>query len=82
MLLLETVPGAVVHNMRVEADAFRFSLEGCEDTRITIEVEPDEIYRIHINGQNIGNVKSNMAGKVVFSMELDATFQSVEVIKA
>ena len=82
MLLLETVPGAAVHNLRVEAEKISFSLEGREDTRITIEAEPDEIYRIHINGHNIGNVKSNVSGKVVFSMELDATVQSVEVTKA
>jgi hypothetical protein len=81
MLLLETVPGTVVHNLNVTADAAAFSLEGREDTRITLELEPDEMYRVLINGTNIGNVKSNMSGKVVFSMELDATYQSVEVKK-
>jgi hypothetical protein len=79
MLLLETVPGAAVHGMVTAADEISFALEGFEDTRITIELEPDQMYRVLINGTNIGNVRSNMAGKVIFSLELDETRQKVEV---
>ena len=82
MLLIETVPGAAVHGLAVEAGTTAFSLEGLEDTRVTLELAPNEVYRVVINGTNIGNVKSNMSGKVIFSMELDATQQSVEVTKA
>jgi hypothetical protein len=81
MLLLETVPGAAVHNLHIAADAMTFSLEGLEDTRITLGLEPDEIYRVTINGTGIGNVKSNISGKIIFSMELDDTYQSVDVKK-
>jgi hypothetical protein len=81
MLLMETVPGTAVHNLTQKAGEISFNLEGREDTRITLELEPEAMYRILIDGTNIGNVKSNLAGKVIFSMELDAAFQHVSVKK-
>jgi hypothetical protein len=81
LLLLETVPGAAVHGFNAAAGGISFNLEGLEDTRVTLGLEPGGMYRVIINGENIGNVKSNMAGKVIFSMELDATHQKVEVQK-
>jgi hypothetical protein len=81
-LLLETVPGTAVHNLRVTAEAVTFGLEGFEDTRVTLELAPGESYRIMINETNLGFVKANMSGKVIFSTELEDEAQSIEIIKA
>lgn len=80
-LLLETVPGAVVHELNVADSKVEFLLEGLEDTRITMELEPEALYRILIEGTNIGNVKSNISGKVIFSLELDDQARPIEIIK-
>ncbi len=80
-LLLETVPGAAVSGLTVTGEAVAFKLEGYEDTRVTLELAPNESYRVIINGTSLGNVKSNLSGKVVFSTELDGNAQSVEIVK-
>ncbi len=81
-LLLETVPGAAVHRLRVAAEAVTFALEGFEDTRVTLELEPGESYRIEINETNLGYVKANSSGKIIFSTELDENTQEIEIVKA
>ena len=81
-LLLETVPGATVHNLALETNSVTFSIEGADDTRVTAELAPNEVYRVLIEGTNIGNVKSNISGKVIFSLDLDATPKSIEIVKA
>ncbi|MDR1663477.1 MAG: endosialidase, partial [Clostridiales bacterium] len=80
-LLLETVPGSAVHGLRVNGAEVAFGLEGADDTRVTVELEPDQIYRVIIDGVNIGNVKSSVSGKVVFSLELDENIKPIEIIK-
>lgn len=80
-LLIETVPGTTVHRLRVTENKVAFTLEGQDDTRVTVELEPDEVYRVLIAGMNIGNVKSNISGKVIFSLDLDEDTKPIEIIK-
>ena len=80
-LLLETVPGTTVHKLAITESTVKFDLEGTDDTRVTLELAPDEIYRVLIEGINIGNVKSNVSGKVIFSLDIDNATKSVEIIK-
>lgn len=80
-LLLETVPGATVHRLTVQENIMAFSLEGVDDTRVTVQLEPEEVYRVLIEGVNIGNVKSNISGKVIFSLDLDGVEKPVEIRK-
>jgi len=79
-LLLETVPGSVVHGFLITESKVRFALEGTDDTRVTLELAPDELYRVLIEETNIGNVRSNVSGKVVFSLDLDGAPKSIEII--
>ncbi len=81
-LLLETVPGTAVHNLRVTGEAVTFGLEGFEDTRVTVELAPGESYRVVIDETNLGFVKANLSGKVIFSTELEDEIQSIEIVKA
>jgi hypothetical protein len=81
-LLLETVPGAAVHNLRMSGEEITFGLEGFEDTRVTAELAPGESYRIEINDTSLGFVKANLSGKVIFSTELEDQIQSIKIVKA
>ena len=80
-MLLETVPGATVHNFTVNERGAEFTVEGLEDTQITMELEPDTEYKILIDDVNVGKMKTNLAGKVTFSVELGKDTPSVAIEK-
>ena len=80
-MLLETVPGATVHNLEVNEKGAHFTVEGAEDVQITMELEPETEYKILIDDVNVGKMKSNLAGKVNFSVELAKNAPSVAIEK-
>ena len=80
-LLLETVPGATVHNLKVTDKEVTFSIEGNGGTQVTLELENDEHYTIYIDDVSIGNIATNFAGKISFGMELGEKPQSVKIEK-
>ncbi|MCL2610124.1 MAG: endosialidase [Defluviitaleaceae bacterium] len=72
-LVLETVPGATLHNFNKAEDLSRisFSIEGFpKSTIVTAQLEENEIYRITSGKNTLGNMKSNISGKVKFSVDL------------
>lgn len=80
-LLLETVPGAAVHNMKVTDKVTSFSADGIGNTQFTLELEPDANYKVIVDDVNIGKIKSSVSGKLIFSAELNANPQSVKIEK-
>lgn len=80
-LVLETVPGAAVHSLKISANGAVFSIEGKGSTMVTIELEKDTNYSIYIDDVNVDKIKSNLSGKVSFSIELSDNPQSVKIIK-
>ncbi len=81
-MLLETVPGATVHNFTLDEHGASFSVEGSENAQITLELEPETEYKILIDDVNVGKMKTNLAGKINFSVELgkDIPFVAIEKI--
>ena len=78
-MLMETVPGATVHNFEMDDKGARFTVEGAEDVQITMELEPETEYKILIDDVNVGKMKSNLAGKVTFSVELQKGMPAVAI---
>ena len=78
-MLMEAVPGATVHNFEVDEKGARFTVEGAEDAQITMELEPETEYKILIDDVNVGKMKSNLAGKVTFSVELQKGMPAVAI---
>ena len=68
-MLLEAVPAATIHNFGMDEKGAKFSVESEEDIQITLELEPETEYKILIDDVNVGKMKTNMAGKVNFSVE-------------
>jgi hypothetical protein len=68
----ESVPGSAVKNFMVGADAVSFSVEAEEDVQITLELEEDKVYRVFVNNTNIGQMRTNLGGKVSISVALNA----------
>ena len=81
-MILEAVPGATVHNFTMTEKGVDFVLEGNEDLQLTLELAPEMEYKILVDSVNVGKIKTNMAGKVNFSVEMqqDVT-KTVEIKK-
>ena len=71
MFVYESVPGTVVHDFRATDKAVNFVVEGEEDSQITLELEAEKEYRIHIDKVYVGKMKTNLGGKLNLSVELE-----------
>lgn len=71
LFVYESVPGTAVHNFNATDSTISFKVEGSEDAQITLELEADTTYSIVVNGENTGSMKTNLGGKLMFSVELD-----------
>lgn len=77
--LIETVPGAAIHNFSINEKDVSFFAEGYGDTQITLGLEPDAEYKLFIGGFDIGRMKTNISGKVSFSIELGDVKQEIKI---
>ena len=81
-LIFESVPGSAVSNFAATADGVAFEIESSSDVQVTLEVEPQQDYRVFIDNTNIGTIKANLAGKLTIGVELSkGTASSVRVQK-
>lgn len=71
MFVYESVPGTVVHDFRATDKAVNFVVEGEEDSQITLEIEAEKEYKIHIDKVYVGKMKTNLGGKLNLSVELE-----------
>ena len=67
----ESVPGSAVHYFKDTGRQISFEAESNDDIQITLEVEPEKVYRVYVDDTNIGKIKSNLGGKISFSIETD-----------
>ncbi len=72
MFVYESVPGSTVRHLKETENGMEFQVEGAQDVQITVEMEPDTVYGIRMDGENAGTMKTNLSGKLSFSVELEA----------
>lgn len=70
MFLYESVPGTKVTDFTVNEKELAFTAEGTTDTQIALGLEAEKEYKLYIDGINVGKMKTNLGGKLVFSMQL------------
>ena len=75
MFVYESVPGTAVLNLDAEENKMNFTVEGPQDAQITVELEEDAQYKIVIDGAEAGQMKTNLGGKLSFSVELEQAEQ-------
>lgn len=80
-LLYESVPGTTVYNMSVTELEVQFEVEGAEDAQVTVELESDQEYVLFINDNEIGDLKTNLAGKISFGVDFEVGNQQVLIKK-
>ncbi|HIQ96002.1 MAG TPA: endosialidase [Candidatus Limivivens merdigallinarum] len=78
MFVYESVPGTAVSHMDVTENTMSFEVEGTADAQITVELEEDTSYQVFVNEKGIGEMKTNLGGKLVLSVELE-TMKSAKI---
>lgn len=81
MFVYESVPGTAVFDLKQDGTSMSFRVEGFEDAQVTVEMEADTCYDISINGAEAGTMKTNLGGKLSFSVELGDTAAEVKIKK-
>lgn len=79
--IYESVPGSAVHNFVITDREVKFDLEGAEDVQITMELETDKEYKMLVDDMLVGKIKSNLSGKVSFSVEMVGNSHKVRIEK-
>ena len=69
----ESVPGTAVFNLKVSDKEIDFSLTGKGDIQITMELQAEKDYKVIVAGDSLGVMKTNLGGKLTFSVEADET---------
>ncbi len=70
LLAYESVPGTSVNGFKANSDGVEFRVSGVEDAQLTVGLLEDETYTVFVNEEKIGEMKTNMSGKLSVSVEL------------
>lgn len=73
LFVYESVPGTVVEDFTETEAGVDFFVEGFEDAQITLGLEADAEYKVFLDNENIGRMKTNLGGKLSLSVELSNT---------
>lgn len=73
MFVYESVPGPAVSHLKVTENGMSFTVECPTDAQITVELEEETGYQVFVDDKEVGEMKTNLGGKLVLSVELDST---------
>ena len=66
----ESVPGTTVHDFRATDKEVDLVVEGIKDSQVTLELEAEKEYKIHLDKIYVGKMKTNLGGKLNINVEL------------
>ena len=72
MFVYESVPGTAVENFKATENVVSFNVSGDRDAQFTLELEADSEYVVYMDDVNVGDMKTNLSGKLSVSAELEA----------
>lgn len=82
MFVYESVPGTAVNELSVTDKGMEFFVEGTADAQITVELEASAEYKIFIDDTDIGEMKTNLGGKLVLSVDLNSDKRAaIKIVK-
>lgn len=70
MFVYESVPGTAVENFKASEKEISFFVSGPRDAQVTLELEADSEYVVYMDEVNVGDMKTNLSGKLSISAEL------------
>ena len=71
MFVYESVPGTAVENFKATEKEITFAVSGAQDAQFTLELEADSEYSVFMTGASVGDMKTNLSGKLSVSAELE-----------
>ena len=78
MFVYESVPGTAVTNFNASEQVVTFSVSAMQDVQFTLELEADTEYVVYLDDVNVGDMKTNLSGKLSVSAVLEPE-RSMEV---
>ena len=81
MFVYESVPGTVVEHFKKSDELVTFTVSGETTAQITLELEPETEYVVYMNEINVGDMTTNLGGKLSISAELAKESVEVKVVK-
>ena len=82
LFVYESVPGTAVRGFCVTEDGVEFLVTGREDAQITLGLEADANYEVYLGETCIGEMKTNLGGKLSMSVNLsDDEDVAVKVVR-
>jgi len=71
LFVYESVPGTAVFNFCARNSDVSFEVAGNDIVQITLELEAESEYEIYRDDMQLGRMKTNLGGKLVFSLDLE-----------
>ena len=71
MFVYESVPGTAVENFSVTETGVSFKVSGSEHAQFTLGLEESSAYEVYVNGESVGQMSTNLSGKLSASVDLD-----------
>lgn len=82
MFAYESEPGTSVNCFAETENGLTFTVEGDEDAQITVGLLEDTAYTVYVNGASVGEMKTNLSGKLSISVELASAGKAeVRIVK-
>ena len=83
MFVYESEPGSDVQDFYQTTDSLQFGVTGAEDTMITVGLKEDFWYEVFENDKSVGKMKTNLGGKLSFSVSLNPdTVTSIKITES
>lgn len=78
MFVYESVPGPAVEKFKASEKEVSFLVSGNKDAQFTLGLEADSAYVVYMDDVNVGDMATNLSGKLSVSTEL-ASDKTVKV---
>lgn len=78
LFVYESVPGTSVFHFSLTEEEVHFFVTGEKEAQLTLELEPTKKYTIFLDGVNVGEMNTNLGGKISFCVELEGK-ENIEV---
>ena len=70
MFVYESVPGTAVEKFKASEKEVSFLVSGNKDAQFTLGLEADSAYVVYMDDVNVGDMATNLSGKLSVSTEL------------